>query len=252
MRDLRIYKITDAGPKKNQDSCYVVEHDDGKALACVADGVSKQKHGKHTADFITDCGEDWYDDYGDQIFSSQPEELKEKMLQLVMSMHNALIAESISKELEQGSTMDLAVMGGRKVFVAHVGDSRVYVFDGRGMKRVTTDQTVAEVEKMAGIKIDDVVERRKPHCLVQCMGVGEINPNIYEVDIPPSCDILLCTDGFSNRLSEKEMAEELRKIQTGSDALLHLVKKARDAGEGDNITAVLIRRRERPGRPAKR
>lgn len=246
MRDIRIYRITDAGPKGNQDACYVSEHDNGKALACIADGVSGQRDGKYTAEFIADYIEDWYDEEGDQIFRSQPETLKEKMLRLVMEMHEDLIAESDSSGLQPGSTLDLAVMGGRKVFVAHVGDSRVYLFDGRSMKRITEDQTVAEVEKTTGMKFNEIAESRKAHYLMQCIGIGKINPNIYEEDIPQNCDILLCTDGLSNRLTESDMAEELRKKQTGSDALLNLVKKARNAGEGDNITAVLIRRREKP------
>ena len=198
MRDIRIYRITDAGPKGNQDACYVSEHDNGKALACIADGVSGQRDGKYTAEFIADYIEDWYDEEGDQIFRSQPETLKEKMLRLVMEMHEDLIAESDSSGLQPGSTLDLAVMGGRKVFVAHVGDSRVYLFDGRSMKRITEDQTVAEVEKTTGMKFNEIAESRKAHYLMQCIGIGKINPNIYEEDIPQNCDRTLPDKIFSS------------------------------------------------------
>jgi len=245
MKELRIYKITDAGPKNNEDSCYVVQHAPTAALACMADGVSSQSSAKHTSSFITEYVEDWYEEEGDRIFTSLPEVVKEDMLELVKGLHNDLLAEAeANPENRYGSTMDLAIIGNKKMFVTHVGDSRVYLYDGKDFVKITEDQTVEEAEKTTGHRFD-VDEHRKAHVLVQCIGVGEVEPYQYEVGIPTTCDILLCTDGLSNRLKSSDFTTELKKKQTGSDALVSLVKKARAAGESDNITAILIRRRDK-------
>lgn len=244
-KELRIYKITDAGPKDNEDSCYVVQHGSCAALACMADGVSSQSSARHTSAFITEYVEDWYEEEGDRLFSSPAEEVTKEMIALVGDIHNDILAEAEANPGQRyGSTMDLVIMGHRKMFVAHVGDSRVYLYDGTDFQKITEDQTVEEAEKTTGFTFNDVEERRKSHTLMQCMGAGEITPCKYEVDIPASCDIILCTDGLSNRLKAPDFMKELKKKQTGSEALLALVRKARSRGESDNITAILIRRRE--------
>lgn len=261
-RELRIYRITDAGPKENEDSCFVVQHTVSldeemdsipvtAALACMADGVSSQSLARFSSDFITGCVEDWYDEEGDRIFRSEATEVMENMHDLVMEIHEDLKKESDKRNISVGSTMDLAVMGKRKLFVTHVGDSRVYVYDGKDLVKVTEDQTVAQTEKVTGIRYNEVAENRKEHYLMQCMGVGDISPYQYEVNIPVTCDILLCTDGLTNRLTSYDITTELKKKQTGNDALLSLVKMARKRGEPDNITAILLRRREKPDRQAK-
>lgn len=244
-KELRIYKITDAGPKENEDSCYVVQHGTCAALACMADGVSSQSSARHTSSFITEYVEDWYEEEGDRIYRSEPETVMQEMLSLVNEIHEDLLAEAEANPGERyGSTLDLVVIGHRKMFTAHVGDSRVYLYDGKEFQKITEDQTVEEAEKTTGVTFE-VEEHRKPHTLMQCMGVGEVTPYRYETDIPATCDIILCTDGLSNRLRPLDFTTELKKKQTGSDALLALVKKARARGESDNITAILIRRREK-------
>lgn len=244
MKELRIYKITDAGPKDNEDSCYVVQHSLTTALACMADGVSSQSAARRTSSFITQYVEDFYEEEGDQIFRSSPDVVQEMMYGLVMDIHNDLLAEAESCGDTLGSTIDLAVIGKGRMFVTHVGDSRVYLYDGKTLEKITEDQTVEEAEKTTGLKFD-MDEKRKAHTLMQCMGTGEVSPYQYDVTIPVNCDILLCSDGLTNRLSSIDITTELSRKQPGTEALLALVKKARDKGESDNITAILIRRREK-------
>lgn len=250
MKETRIYRITDAGPKDNEDSCYVVQHAPTAALACMADGVSSQNAARKTSGFITSYVEDWYEEEGGKIFTSEPEEVKRMMNKLVLDIHSDLLAEAETTGDVLGSTMDLAIIGNRKMFVSHVGDSRVYLYDGKNIKKITEDQTVEEAEKATGY-IFNVASHRKAHTLMQCMGTGEVSPYLYEEDIPMTCDILLCSDGLTNKLSNGDLTSELKKSQTGSDALLALVKKARERGETDNITAILIRRREKAEKSTK-
>lgn len=251
MKEIRIYKITDAGPKDNEDSCYVVQHTQTAALACIADGVSSQTAARHTSAFITQYVEDWYEEEGDQIFKSDSDTVQKKMLDLVMDIHNDLLIESDAGYETLGSTMDLAVIGNKKMFIIHVGDSRVYLYDRKHLQKLTEDQTVEEVEKTTGIRFNEVADNRKAHTLLQCIGTGEVSPYQYEVDIPVTCDILLCSDGLTNRLTINDITSELDKKQTGADALLAMAKKARGKGEPDNITAILIRRREKPEKQKK-
>lgn len=245
MKELRIYKITDAGPKENEDSCYVVQHSVSTALACMADGVSSQSEARHTSSFITEYVEDFYEEEGDHLFRCDAETVQKMMYDLVMDIHNDLLATADENGRCLGSTLDLAIIGKGRMFVTHVGDSRVYLYDGKNIDKITEDQTVEQAEKTTGI-IYDIDEKRKAHTLLQCMGAGDVSPYQYEVAIPVTCDILLCSDGLTNKLTNHDLTTQLKKKQTGSDALLALVKLAREKGESDNITAILIRRREKP------
>lgn len=245
MKELKIFRITDAGPKDNEDSCFVVQYGTSAALACMADGVGGLNRGELASRFITRYVEDWYEEEGERLFRMSGEEVQMRMTDLVMSIHEDLLALSEEKGITRfGSTIDLAVIGNRKMFITHVGDSRVYLFDGKEVRQITTDMTLEEYEKTTGMKVGGVDKDRKPHTLMQCLGNGEIAPYQYEVDIPGSCDIILCSDGLTNRLTTHDIRTELKKKQLGSDALVHLVEQAREAGEGDNITAILIRRRD--------
>lgn len=241
---VRLFKISDAGPKNNEDSCYVNQIDN-RILACVADGVGGLAKGEIASGFITRCVENWFNEEGDSLPHKGVNGAKEALEALVRKINDDLLGIKAKYSYNFGSTVDIALIGDKKLLVVHIGDSRVYLFNGRQVKQITADQTLDEFEKVTGETVSGYENARKEHMLTQCMGSSQINPYLYDIDIPESMDILMCSDGLSNTLTEHDIQRELRKTQTGGEALASLVKKARENGETDNITAVLIRRRTR-------
>ena len=78
---------------------------------------------------------------------------------------------------------------------------------------------------------------------MQCMGTGNISPKLYTGVLPENFDILLCSDGLSNKLNEVDIKKMLKKSNSCSAALNRMIETSRQRGEEDNITGILIRRR---------
>lgn len=128
-----------------------------------------------------------------------------------------------------------------RVWVASVGDSRVYVHSGEKLRQVTTDQTQLQTMLQAGvIRPEDSLNHPAGHILVSALG-----RSTYEVDTlgdrsfdPTDSSFLVCTDGLSSFVSVSRMDRALRML-SAFDASHALVELARDQST-DNITAVVV------------
>lgn len=237
----------DAGKKNNEDSAYLKLLDIGQdrliVTAVVADGVGGLDKGEFASLFITKSVKKWLEENAENIRSMSFQELTEDMERLTLNIHEELVAISEERNSKFGSTMTFAIIGKTKYNIVQVGDSRAYIYDGRWVSLITKDQTVAEHEKVTGTKITRIPEDRKQHTLMQCMGVGQIQPQSYTGVLPKNFDILLCSDGLSNTLLPSNIKSELKKDISCSDVLNNLITTARHRGEDDNISGILIRKR---------
>ena len=251
MPKIKITHISDANGKTNEDSFAVIQRGD-RAILAIADGIGGLDQGEIASRYLTMYVEAWAENLDLESMGRMAtiREFKSLMLKL----HDDLLAIGDEKNCHLGSTLIVAIVGNNKVIAGAVGDSRMYVRRESTVVQITKDQTVAEYERESGIEVTTVPEYKKEHTLCEWLGYGknEPNPVIYECDIEEAADILLCTDGLSNSLSEKEIYTQLKKKQSGQKALSALVEKAKENGETDNITAVLFRRRrDKNSAPAK-
>lgn len=148
-----------------------------------------------------------------------------------------------------GSTLTLAVVEEDRVTIAHVGDSRAYLWrDGR-LQLLSEDHSVpGALLKQGRITAEEAHEHPHRHVLYRCLG---LKPSI-EVDIYPSLTLhprdtlLLCSDGLWDMVYPKERIAAL--LQSSQDLGLtcsRLVDAANEAGGEDNITVLLARMEER-------
>ena len=160
-------------------------------------------------------------------------------------MHQDLQIISGEKGMSLGTTFVLAVIGEKKAVIENIGDSRAYILQRGYLKQITLDQTVRMYELSGGEPIDYVSEMKKNSTLMQCIGAGlkEPKPARYVVSLDEDVDLLLCSDGLSNRLTELNIQAHLLKTDSEKEAVDALIQLAKDRGETDNITAVLYRRR---------
>lgn len=119
--------------------------------------------------------------------------------------------------------------------VAHVGDSRIYVFRGKQLEQITNDHSVVathpEYAHLAGMK----------NILTRAMGVGEDLEVDFRVDPAQASDLyLLCTDGLTNFVTEERIAEVLGNDDDHDQQVRTLVEDAKKNGGGDNITLALV------------
>ena len=145
-----------------------------------------------------------------------------------------------------GTTLTAAVVHGRNsLYIAHVGDSRLYRFQNGTPVQITEDHTrVQEMVKKNLISADEARTHQQRHVITQCIGRKKrLRPDVFRIETAPGTLYMLCTDGLYDMIGD----EEIGNIATnpGLDAAgERLVALANTNGGKDNITLILFRQRE--------
>jgi len=151
-------------------------------------------------------------------------------------------ASAGSGEAHMGTTLTLAVLTGLVLYVAHVGDSRCYLFRKGSLQQLTSDHTVANQIARLGGNVSEAAQLN--HILWNCLGGGEGSfpqPEVLKHELEPGDSVLLCTDGLTNELDPEVIASQLARPGSCRDICSALVGLANQRGGHDNITAVLAR-----------
>jgi serine/threonine protein phosphatase PrpC len=142
-----------------------------------------------------------------------------------------------------GTTLTAALVRWPHVWMAHVGDSRAYLWrDGR-MHRLTRDHTMAERMREEGL-----VAAREPVGRLESMLWNAIGGSTEELEVEqrrerlyPGDGLLLCSDGLTRHLADEELARRASRDLAAGDLCDDLVRAANGAGGEDNVTAVFVR-----------
>src|SRR5262249_29394939 len=129
---------------------------------------------------------------------------------------------------------------------AHVGDSRAYLFHGGSLKRLTRDQTLAQSLADAGeIRQDEVAEHPTRHILTGAIATRGtfVQVELRHHRLADGHQLLLCTDGLTEMVSEEAIAQALAAAKSAADACRRLVDLALEGGGKDNVTVALGRYR---------
>jgi len=148
-----------------------------------------------------------------------------------------------------GTTITVACSICSRLLIAHVGDSRAYMFRKGQLYRLTRDHTVAQFLADAGvIKPEAVQAHPARHLLTHFVGAkgGTALADLSSVELADGDQVLLCTDGLTDMVAESHIAESLARGRPAGEACRSLVEMALDAGGRDNVTVVIARYRMTP------
>lgn len=181
-----------------------------------------------------------------RLHHNHEDDLKDELRAAVMRCDRAVDAEADMhpEERGMGTTLTMAYVIWPRMFVVHVGDSRCYLSRGNKIEQLTRDQTMAQVLVEEGTMSPQIANNSSlKHILVSSIGHGEqsLHPEVYKTSLEIGDTVLLCTDGLTNRLSDKQIAEILHSNDSEEEACQALVDAANEAGGGDNITVVVSR-----------
>jgi PPM family protein phosphatase len=145
-----------------------------------------------------------------------------------------------------GTTMTLAGSVGADAIVAHVGDSRAYLFrDGR-LQQLTRDQTVAQTLADAGaIAPEEVETHPSRHVLIGAITTheGKVPVELRHLRLEDGDQLLLCSDGLTDMAADDAIGRVLARGGSADEACRGLVDLALDGGGKDNVTVVVARYR---------
>jgi protein phosphatase len=153
-------------------------------------------------------------------------------------------AKTDSRLAGMGTTMTVAAVLGRELFVSHVGDSRVYLSRGAEFRRLTRDHTGAEELAAAGwISTADVASHPFRGALTRALGGTTNSPDaeVGQFSLFGGDQLLLCTDGLTDMVDDEAIAATIRASATSHDACQALVDLALEKGGRDNVTVMIAR-----------
>ena len=145
-----------------------------------------------------------------------------------------------------GTTLSVLWRGGRYMYIAHVGDSRIYRLRGGALEQITQDHSlVEELVRARIITREQARTHPRRNIITRELGTqGDNAPDLLAADAQPGDLWLLCTDGLSGMLTDETIEAEMRRnvpLDAMADSLL---SQALEAGGRDNVTLILCREGE--------
>ena len=147
-----------------------------------------------------------------------------------------------------GTTLTAAVLIGNLVHIAHVGDSRAYLFipesedEEARLEQLTRDHSVAKrLEEIGHITREEADHHPEASRLWKIMGLTDnLEPDISTRRLPPGTQLVLCSDGMWNMVPSDELLAVLSTSSTPQEAADILVAAANAHGGSDNISVIVL------------
>ena len=170
------------------------------------------------------------------------EEVNEESLKDALHKGNHVILEMAKEHSEyegMGTTATILHSTTDRAVWAHVGDSRIYLYRRGAFKQMTKDHSYVESLVERGTITQEEARRHpRKNVLLRAVGVEEnIDVDTGSFDLQQGDKLLLCTDGLTNMLSDREIAEIL--LEKEGDPARKLMERALAAGGTDNVTAIV-------------
>ncbi|MGQ9786978.1 MAG: Stp1/IreP family PP2C-type Ser/Thr phosphatase [Anaerolineae bacterium] len=167
---------------------------------------------------------------------------REWLTTAVQAANDAILAHRHSIGNNMGTTLVAAVVIGNVVHIANVGDSRAYLLNSQGIRQITTDHSLVERLISLGY-INQHEARTHPQRNVIYRTLGDL-PNVeadYFTEYINTGDrLLLCSDGLSSKLEDREIWEIVMHSASPQEACERLVQAANERGGEDNISVIIL------------
>ncbi len=242
---MRAYARTDIGKARemNQDCYYVSKEINNMRLCILADGMGGYNGGEIASRLATASAREYIEERFEKIEPTT--ENIQNLIKEAMDYANKVVYKKSqeNEELDQmGTTLEICIMYGNKVYIGHIGDSRIYRIRRNIIRRITTDHSYVEtLVKDGTITREEAFYHPRKNILMKALGCTEnIEPDITAKGFLPGDIILMCSDGLTNMLQEEEIYNIINKnIEEACDTL---IERANELGGYDNISVIVVKK----------
>ncbi len=232
--------LTDTGRVRtaNQDYVYASVEPVGSLpnLFVVADGMGGHQAGDYASRYIVE-------NLVSYLQYTENSQIVPLLREGILKVNTMLYQESKEKpELSgMGTTLVAAVADENTLYVANVGDSRLYLVRDR-IRQVTRDHSyVEELVSLGRLERRSKDYKDKKNIITRAVGTEDkLLVDFFEVGLEPGDFILMCSDGLSNMLEDVEMEEIVGSDLELEEKAEKLITVANDNGGKDNIAVVLV------------
>lgn len=237
---MKAYSITDIGKKRttNQDYVYASQEAVGNLpnLFIVADGMGGHKAGDLASRYTVEIFV--------QDVKYSTEENPISIIESAIRTANLALMEKAAESVEyegMGTTLVVATIVGKSIYIANVGDSRLYLVNNE-IQQITRDHSL--VEEMISLGELDKKSARvheKKNIITRAVGADpDLIADFFEVEYMPGDIILMCSDGLSNMIEDSDIKNIVNEGNELSEIAHKLIEVANNNGGKDNIAVVLV------------
>ena len=241
---MRVYAKSDIGKVRNmnQDSFSVPVDNVELKLYILADGMGGYKGGEIASRVAVTATEKYIKE---KFYLLEKRDKKSimKVIEDAIEFANTAIYEESEQDEElqdMGTTIEVCLIYKNKVYIGHIGDSRIYQIRNNIMERVTTDHSYVEKLVRDGeITREESYTHPKKNLLIKALGTDEkAEPDLLDISIQKDDVLLICSDGLTNMIREDRILEIVSEnVETAID---NLIEEANKNGGLDNITVIII------------
>jgi PPM family protein phosphatase len=227
---------TDTGLQRrdNEDSAYA-----RSPVFVVADGMGGAQAGEVASRIAVETFEQGLPEDG-----SPEERLASRAREANKRIHE--LSRTEPERAGMGTTLTAAYVDRDDLSIAHVGDSRAYLFRDGALERLTQDHSlVDELVRRGKLTEEQAAEHPQRSIITRALGPeADVEVDTWTFPLRAGDIVLLCSDGLTSMISEERVAEVLARSTGLEEAAQGLIDEANHAGGRDNITVVLFRLEE--------
>lgn len=234
---------TDVGKARemNQDYYSIPSSKSDLQLYILADGMGGYNGGEIASRLAAETTKNYIQNNFKKI-----EHDKEAILKLVkdaMEYANMVVYEESKKDENlqgMGTTLDVCFIYNSKIYIGHVGDSRIYLIKKDIARKITKDHSyVQQLVEDKKITREEAEHHPKKNMLLKALGcTSYVEPDIRARNLEKDDILLMCSDGLTNMVEESKIYEVVRENKEKAPEIL--VNLANNAGGYDNITVITI------------
>ena len=240
---MKFFAKSDIGKARetNQDSFYISQPSQSTGLYIVADGMGGYNGGDIASSLAVTAAKEYIEENFIKIEHNKEE--IQKLIRNAIEYANMIVYEKSQekKELEgMGTTIEIVLAYNNRVYIGHIGDSRIYRIRKNFMRKLTVDDSyVQKLVKDGTITKEQAINHPKKNMLTKALGCTAFVEPVVSVKGFLKNDIIVITsDGLTNMVNEDKIFEIVTTNK--ENPADELIEKANEAGGIDNITVVIV------------
>ncbi len=240
---------TDVGKRrKHNEDAFLV--DDQLGLYVVADGMGGHAAGEVASATAVEVSQAFLQKQSDLILNYKVDDSHEQRDKILAAIEEAAQqacaavyqkGQKDKKRHGMGTTLSFLLMADDGAFIAHVGDSRIYLIREGQIHQLTVDHSlVNEQLKRGNITKEEARNARYKNVITRALGIQEsVRIDTLHFDLLPSDQIVLCSDGLHGYLSGNDLQAVLT-ANPAAEVSQKLIDMANDRGGKDNISVIFL------------
>ena len=242
-RVLKVVALSDIGKvrQNNQDYYSVPKNEEKLGIYILADGMGGYNGGEIASQLAVESVKSYIETNFNSAFTNK-EEIME-FLRSAIQYANMVVYEKAKETQElqgMGTTLEVCFIYHNRVYIGHIGDSRIYRIRKEVMRKLTTDHSYVEnLVKEGKITKEEARVHPKKNMITKALGCAPfVEPDVMVKGFQKQDILVITSDGLTNKVSDSEIFDIIK--QDVDSSCEKLINMANERGGNDNITVIVI------------